>query len=296
MTDGTPVRREPRRIVLFGMECAFTAEFTEALKSTRAADIVAIVLPRTEAEPIGFIDTAPVIGLSERRALRSPQFRSALSELDGDFMIVACFPWRIPASVRAIPRYGSMNVHPSLLPDGRGPEPVFWAFRRNLHTTGVTVHLLDDGFDTGPVVAQRSFAIPPDATMISLECALAQLGAELVAEIVGTAFPIPTSPQTTEGEYQAPFPGTADLLVTTAWTGNAAARFIDAVVPVFGPVEVLVHSNGQRLAVTEVLSIEESNSSAPPVLLREDEAWIRFSDRTLRCRLRLVQHQLTLQI
>jgi methionyl-tRNA formyltransferase len=60
-----------------------------------------------------------------------------------DAVVVACFPWKLPPALLARPRLGGLNVHPSLLPLGRGPEPVFWTLRRGERRTGATIHRLD---------------------------------------------------------------------------------------------------------------------------------------------------------
>ncbi|MDT3395829.1 formyltransferase family protein [Streptomyces sp. B1866] len=72
-----------------------------------------------------------------------------------DLIVCNGFPWRLPERVRAVARLGAVNVHPSLLPRYRGPIPVHWAIRNGDAQTGVTVHWMDDTFDTGPVIAAR---------------------------------------------------------------------------------------------------------------------------------------------
>ncbi len=307
MATADPDKQDPKRIVLFGMECAFTTSFMESLLPTRSVEIAAIVLPRSDssaqtaefwqAGPTDSIGTAPIIEVSGRSELRSREFHSSLAGLDADLIVVACFPWRLPSSALALPSIASANVHPSLLPDGRGPEPIFWAFRRDLDATGVTLHVLDDGFDTGPIIAQRSIAIASDATMITLERTLACMGADMLSDVLSRPFhDFAIRPQPQGDWRSAPFPETEDLIVTTSWSARAAARFINAVSPVYGSIEVLVLANGQRLAVAEVLDIDESASVVSAVQLQGDEAWIRFPGGILHCRLRSIHQHLTLEI
>lgn len=71
-----------------------------------------------------------------------------------DLLVVFGFNWKIPAFVREIPRLGAINIHGSLLPKYRGPAPVLWAIRNGDPEIGVTIHRMDDGFDTGPILAQ----------------------------------------------------------------------------------------------------------------------------------------------
>src|SRR5881275_1575084 len=73
-----------------------------------------------------------------------------------DLLLCTAFPWRIPAEALAVPRIGCVNGHPSLLPRFRGPTPVAWAIRSGETRIGFTYHLMDEQFDTGPILAQGS--------------------------------------------------------------------------------------------------------------------------------------------
>ncbi|MGN5380950.1 methionyl-tRNA formyltransferase [Streptomyces lasalocidi] len=95
---------------------------------------------------------------------RSPQgLALSLAGYEPDIVVCYGIPWRLPASVLRVPRLGMLNVHPSMLPRHRGPMPVHWAVRHGDEETGVTVHWMDEAFDSGPVVAQRGgIALPDD--------------------------------------------------------------------------------------------------------------------------------------
>jgi methionyl-tRNA formyltransferase len=86
-----------------------------------------------------------------------------------DLLVCYGFSWRLPRSVLSIPQYGVVNVHCSMLPKYRGPAPVLWAIRNGDPHLGVTVHRMDEEFDTGPVLAQQDgVPIPDDVTPKSL--------------------------------------------------------------------------------------------------------------------------------
>ena len=76
--------------------------------------------------------------------LRASATRETLAGYAPDALCVACFARKLPASLLALPRLGALNVHPSLLPDNRGPDPLFWTFWRGDEATGVTIHLMDE--------------------------------------------------------------------------------------------------------------------------------------------------------
>jgi methionyl-tRNA formyltransferase len=79
-----------------------------------------------------------------------------------DLLLVRGFPWRLPARALQAPRFGAMNLHPSSLPEFRGPFPVDWALRRGDSELGFTAHRMDAGFDTGRVLATVRFPVGPD--------------------------------------------------------------------------------------------------------------------------------------
>ncbi|OLZ72817.1 hypothetical protein AV521_07580 [Streptomyces sp. IMTB 2501] len=94
---------------------------------------------------------------------RSPRgLALSLAGYEPDLVVCYGIPWRLPTSVLRAPRLGVLNVHPSLLPRHRGPMPVHWAVRHGDEETGVTVHWMDEAFDSGPVVAQRGGITLPD--------------------------------------------------------------------------------------------------------------------------------------
>lgn len=288
------------RVVLFGMRCAFTLPVLTALAESPAVQIEAVILPRSATSPSLTPDPAldtvqatktPVIEVSHRSGLASPEFRATMERIAPDAIIAACFPWRLPRWLRSLPPGGCLNVHPSLLPDGRGPEPVFWAFRWGLTATGVTLHVMDEGFDTGPVVAQRRVANPDGATIPGLERMLAEIGAGMVVEHLSMSrdepvVPIP-QPQVEEMARYARIPGPEDLIVPTSWAVSDAARFIRAAAPVYGTIPILVLANGQRLMVEEVHRVDdiERHLAMEPVTVDGDTARIRFADGVLTCRI-----------
>ncbi|PRX97166.1 methionyl-tRNA formyltransferase [Allonocardiopsis opalescens] len=80
---------------------------------------------------------------------------AAIENYRVDLLIVFGFPWKLPRAVRLLPNFGAMNVHVSVLPKYRGPAPLLWAIRNGDPTGGVTVHWMDDDFDTGNILAQQ---------------------------------------------------------------------------------------------------------------------------------------------
>jgi methionyl-tRNA formyltransferase len=82
-----------------------------------------------------------------------------LASYEPDLVVCMGFPWRIPPEALAIPRLGAINMHPSLLPRRRGPSPVAWTFRNGETEVGLSIHRMDEDFDTGALLAQGSTPI-----------------------------------------------------------------------------------------------------------------------------------------
>lgn len=95
------------------------------------------------------------------------QMAPLLAAYEPDLVLCTGFNWRIPPEALAVPKIGSVNGHPSLLPRWRGPAPVAWTIRNDDGEMGFTFHLMDEDFDTGPVLAQGS--VPLDDTVDSWE-------------------------------------------------------------------------------------------------------------------------------
>ncbi len=125
--------------------------------------------------------------------------REAVDELEAlapDAIVVAAYGRILPLSVLGIPSRGALNIHPSLLPRYRGPSPVATAILDGRSKVGVTLMLMDEGMDTGDIVAQRETDALPVETAGELTIRLFSLGAELLRDtlpgwLAGSVLPVP---------------------------------------------------------------------------------------------------------
>src|SRR5579872_7070318 len=90
------------------------------------------------------------------------QLAQWVRETGADCVFVMTFPWRIPAEVLAAPRLGFLNFHYGLLPEMRGADPIFESIRQRMPVAGVTVHVMDEGLDTGPIVLREEMPLSAD--------------------------------------------------------------------------------------------------------------------------------------
>jgi methionyl-tRNA formyltransferase len=110
-------------------------------------------------------------------SLKRPENIEALASYHADLYVVAAFGQILPQAVLDLPRYGTLNIHASLLPRYRGVSPISEAILQGESETGVTIMLIDAGIDTGPILLQRAIPIAEDDTTGSLTTKLAVLGA-----------------------------------------------------------------------------------------------------------------------
>ena len=115
---------------------------------------------------------------------RDPGFIASIAEVAPDVIVVAAYGQILPPSLLAIPRFGCLNVHTSLLPRWRGAAPIQWALLEGDAETGVTLMRMDAGLDTGDIVAAESTMIQPRETGQTLHDRLADIGARLVCRML----------------------------------------------------------------------------------------------------------------
>ena len=137
---------------------------------------------KVEASPVKVVALAHDLPVLQPPSLRQPDAVAELRALAPDVIVVAAYGQILPAEVLAIPPRGCLNVHASLLPRYRGAAPVSAAILAGDEETGVTIMLMDEGMDTGPILSQAACAISPQDTRESLIARLAQLGADLMMD------------------------------------------------------------------------------------------------------------------
>jgi len=118
------------------------------------------------------------------QTLRAPEAAEQIGRWRPDVIVVAAFGQILRPALLALPRYGCLNVHASLLPCFRGAAPIPAAILAGEPISGVTLMVMDEGLDTGPILAQKEWPLAPDETTASLTASLARLGAKLVIEIL----------------------------------------------------------------------------------------------------------------
>ncbi|GFR47587.1 hypothetical protein Agub_g9319, partial [Astrephomene gubernaculifera] len=140
---------------------------------------------RKAVEPSAVEQLARQCGLPPDRILcpasaREPAFLDAVRHLRPSLAITAAYGCMLPQSFLDIPRYGTLNIHPSLLPRYRGPAPVQRALQDGCSATGVSLVFSVLRCDAGPLLEQQQVAVPPDVQAPQLTEQLFRRGAEML--------------------------------------------------------------------------------------------------------------------
>lgn len=158
-----------------------------------------------------------------RPDLRRPAVIERLARTRPDVVVSWFWTQRIPREVLALAPRGGVNVHPSLLPRHRGADPYFWTLRRRDDITGVTVHRIEDEYDTGAILLQRKEMVPEGANSWRLARRLDLPSLESLREVLRRmreGDPLPGEAQDPSAATQAPAPSDDDCEIR--WSDPAA--------------------------------------------------------------------------
>lgn len=181
------------RVVFFGTP-DFAVPTLEALLGSRH-DVAGVVTQpdrprgrgqRVTAGPVKALAVDRGLPLLQPATLRDGAISGALADWRPDLGVVAAYGQIIPSALLAVPRFGMINVHPSLLPKYRGAAPVHRAVIAGETETGVTIMRVAPTLDSGAMFARRAHPIGAHETSEELENALAVVGARLLVEVVDT--------------------------------------------------------------------------------------------------------------
>ncbi|HEY0444382.1 MAG TPA: methionyl-tRNA formyltransferase [Candidatus Limnocylindrales bacterium] len=190
MTSRAGAGARPARTIFFGSG-SFGVPILDALVDAPEVDVVAVVsVPdraagrRREPTPVPVAARAAELDLPvlQPATLRSPEAVDAIAAHRPELGVLADFGRIVPGAILSLPPRGILNVHPSLLPRHRGASPIPASILAGDAETGVTLMQMDEGLDTGPVVAVDRWPLDGTETSPLLEARAAEVGARLVRE------------------------------------------------------------------------------------------------------------------
>ena len=153
-------------------------------------------------------------------SLKTADAQADFAALAADAAVVAAYGLILPKAVLDAPALGCLNIHASLLPRWRGAAPIQRAILAGDTETGVTIMQMDEGLDTGPMLATGKFPIGNKTTASDVHDALAALGGKLIVQVLSGELPAPV-PQPDHGSTYAPKLDRAEGRID--WTETAAS-------------------------------------------------------------------------
>jgi methionyl-tRNA formyltransferase len=262
----------------------FSVPVLDALRDV--ADVVGVVCQPDRPSGRGMQITAPpvkvraqALGLDviQPRKMKDGSLAAWIREREADVALVVAFGRILPRDVLDAPRVGCLNVHASILPRYRGAAPIAWAIARGEKETGVDLMRMEEGLDTGAVLAEKRTPIDPEETTGDLSKRLSELAAALVREALRDAVEgkLTERPQDDALATLAPILKKEDGVIDFARGGQALHDHVRAMQP--WPAATTSLPNGKTLKVVRTrvhdaaIAIGTSVPRAPGAVLVADK-------------------------
>lgn len=231
------------RVAFFGVGSASSRiVFDDVIRN---ANVVALVLPAPRVRGWRSILARLLLARAEGQIRRTARARGIpilrfggpsqpildrLRALSPDLLCVATFPYILDQQTRDVARLGALNLHPSLLPHHRGADPLFWTYFADDRETGITLHWMDGGVDTGDIVAQERMPLARGTPRATLEKQLAREGASLLAKAIAALEqqqPLPRNPQASIEPTREPAPTLRNWAIDfQTWSAERVWHFL----------------------------------------------------------------------
>ncbi len=185
------MKKEDLRIIFMGTP-EFAVGTLKALVENQYQVVAVVTQPDKPVGRHGSVLRAPAVKEYANRVgipvlqpvkMKDPEFVEQLRSYHADLQVVVAYRM-LPEIVWDMPRFGTFNVHASLLPQYRGAAPINWAIINGETKTGVTTFFLDHEIDTGRIILQKEFDIPEEADVEYVYDHLMELGAEIALETI----------------------------------------------------------------------------------------------------------------
>lgn len=197
-----------------------------------------------------------------------------LRAVEPDVMVVAAYGLILPVDVLAVPRFGAINIHASLLPRWRGAAPVARAIEAGDEETGITIMQMDAGLDTGATLLTEAVPIAVDATTATLTRQLALLGARLIVRALTDIERLTPRPQPVSGATYA-----SKLAKSEAWLDwQAPAERLGRQIRAFDPFPVACSLlDGQAIRIWRAETLHAPSEAPPGTVLSADADGVRVA-------------------
>lgn len=215
--------------LIFMGTSSFSVLILEALLSSQFELLGVITQPdrpagrgkKLSAPPVKKRMTGLEIPVWQPKRVNDPGFVEQVRSLRPQAIVVASFGQIIKKELLQVPVRGFINVHPSLLPKYRGADPIRWTLLNGEEQTGVTIMLMDEGMDSGPILSQKTLKIEEKDNAATLEEKLGLLGGELLVDTLDKWLKGIIVPQNQDANLVSYAPKLSKEMARVDWTRSA---------------------------------------------------------------------------
>ena len=169
----------------------FSCKTLEAILSHKNFEVVGVLTRHAQIAGRGKqLKNSPIYDLAFKnnlkiftpQTLKDPEIYQQLKNLNPDISVIVAYGLILPAEILSIPKFGSINLHPSLLPRWRGASPIQRTIFAGDNITGVDIIQMDQGLDSGDILYRKEYHLKGDETYQQLSTKLAEIGANSIIE------------------------------------------------------------------------------------------------------------------
>ena len=227
------------RVVFFGNSVStFSARYFSALLDTPSELVAVVDVPAAKQDTTNPLAPGLMNFVAEAQKRNIPThqpsdpntlpFVTELAKLEPDLFLAAGYAIILKGDILDLPKLMAVNFHASLLPNYRGKHPVFWALRCGEKWSGLTVHAMDPGIDTGDIIYQVKTRSRQDDTVATLYKRIMDQSVDLISRLVADAgrgsIPRQPQPKNTGSYFSSMTP--KDFQIDWHWSADKIKRFI----------------------------------------------------------------------
>ena len=221
---------------------------------------------KLKASPVKTVALSYHLPTYQPLSLKEEQEQTCIKNLNADVMIVAAYGLMLPQAILSIPRFGCINIHPSLLPRFRGAAPIQRTILAGDHITGVSMMQMDPGLDTGPILLQRQYVLDDDETSETLHKALAELSVKTLLETLDLLAHNQIIPKAQDHQLASYAPKITKEEACLDWQQTATE--LDRMIRAFNPHPVAYTSwQGQNVRIFAAKVVAKDTTFAPRTIV-----------------------------